>query len=104
MIADPAAVLAMTRVEEHEEQVILQDGMRVEHVTVEPLDVVTVEEAVVLEEESVLQAPAEGSEETVLIEVGEEGLKEQTMEVHLEQVTEEPQQEQEVRTEESVVV
>lgn len=101
VIADPAAVLTVTSMEESEEQVVLQDGMRVEHVTVEPVDVVAVEEAVVVEEHPALQASVAEAEETVLIEVEEDGLKEQTVEVHLEQVTELAQQE--VRTEEEKI-
>ncbi|XP_076859413.1 zinc finger protein 131 [Brachyhypopomus gauderio] len=109
VIADPATVLAVAGVEDGEERLVLHDGMRVEHVTVEPVDMVAVEEAVVLEEGSALQAPPSGvgEGEAVLIEVEEEGLKEQTMEVQLEHVMEaEPvdlNTQQEHRTEEQKV-
>uniref|UniRef100_A0A4W4H400 Zinc finger protein 131 n=1 Tax=Electrophorus electricus TaxID=8005 RepID=A0A4W4H400_ELEEL len=60
VMADSTTVLAVAGVEEGEDRLVLHDGMRVEHVTVEPVDVVTVEEAVVLEEGSALQAPPSG--------------------------------------------
>uniref|UniRef100_A0A8C2DGJ5 Zinc finger protein 131 n=1 Tax=Cyprinus carpio TaxID=7962 RepID=A0A8C2DGJ5_CYPCA len=87
MISDPATILAMTEVEEGEERVILEDGMRVEHVTVEPVDVVAVEESLVVEEETPIQTSVGGVEETVVLQVDGERLKERAMEIQIEQVT-----------------
>lgn len=89
MISDPATILAMTEVEEGEERVILEDGMRVEHVTVEPVDVVAVEESLVVEEETPIQTSQTvgGVEETVVLQVDGERLKERAMEIQIEQVT-----------------
>lgn len=89
MISDPATVLAMAEVEEGEERVILGDGMRVEHVTVEPVDVVAVEETLMVEEETAIQ-PSQtvaGVEQTVVLQVDGERLKEQAMEIQIAQVT-----------------
>ncbi|XP_077079243.1 zinc finger protein 131 isoform X2 [Siphateles boraxobius] len=80
MISDPTTVLTMAEVEEGEEGVILEDGIRVEHVTVEPVDVVAVEETLVAETEG-------GVEETVVLQVDGERLKEQAMDIQIEQVT-----------------
>ncbi|XP_051525469.1 zinc finger protein 131-like isoform X2 [Myxocyprinus asiaticus] len=89
MISDPAIVLAMAEVEDGEERVILEDEMRVEHVTVEPVDVVAVEETLVVEEGTQLQpSPSLGGvEETVVLQVEGERLKEQAIEFQIEQVT-----------------
>lgn len=90
MIADPTTVLTMAEVEDGEERVILEDGMRVEHVTVEPVDVVAVEETLVVEEETTTLQPSQSVgevEETVVLQVDDERLKEQAMEIHIEQVT-----------------
>lgn len=86
MISDPANVLSM---EEGEERVILEDGIRVEHVTVEPVDVVAVEETLVVEEETHIQPsqPEGGVAETVVLQVDSERLKEQVMGIQIEQVT-----------------
>ncbi|XP_039536434.1 zinc finger protein 131 isoform X2 [Pimephales promelas] len=82
MISDPTTVLTMA---EYEEGVILEDGIRVEHVTVEPVDVVAVEETLVGEEE---KPQTEGEvEETVVLQVDGERLKEQAMDIQIEQVT-----------------
>lgn len=89
MISDPATVLALAEVEEGEERVILEDGMRVEHVTVEPVDVVAVEETLMVEEETPIQ-PSQivgGVEETVVLQVDDERLKEQAMDIQIAQVT-----------------
>lgn len=86
LISDPANVLSM---EEGEERVILEDGIRVEHVTVEPVDVVAVEETLVVEEETHIQPsqPEGGVAETVVLQVDSERLKEQVMGIQIEQVT-----------------
>uniref|UniRef100_A0A673G6D7 Zinc finger protein 131-like n=1 Tax=Sinocyclocheilus rhinocerous TaxID=307959 RepID=A0A673G6D7_9TELE len=89
MISDPATVLAMVEVEEGEERVILEDSIRVEHVTVEPVDVVAVEETLMVEEETPIQ-PSQtvgGVEETVVLQVDGETLKEQAMEIQIARVT-----------------
>ncbi|XP_067269645.1 zinc finger protein 131 [Pseudorasbora parva] len=85
MISDPTTVLTMAEVEEGEERVILEDGMRVAHVTVEPVDVVAVEETLVAEEET--PQTEGGVEETVVLQVDGERLKEQAMEIQIAQVT-----------------
>ncbi|XP_056319396.1 zinc finger protein 131 isoform X2 [Danio aesculapii] len=86
LISDPANVLSM---EEGEERVILEDGIRVEHVTVEPVDVVAVEETLVVEEETQIQPsqPEGGVAETVVLQVDSERLKEQVIGIQIEQVT-----------------
>lgn len=89
IISDPATVFAMTEVEEGEERVILEDAMRVEHVTVEPVDVVAVEETLVVEEEMPIQ-PSQivgGVEETLVLQVDDERLKEQAIDLQIAQVT-----------------
>lgn len=83
MISDPTTVLTMAEVEEGEERVILEHGMRVEHVTVDPVDV-AVEETLVVEETPQTEG---GEEETVVLQVEAERLKEQAMEIQLAQVT-----------------
>ncbi|KAK7135663.1 hypothetical protein R3I94_014354 [Phoxinus phoxinus] len=85
MISDPTTVLTMAEVEEGEEGVILEDGIRVEHVTVEPVDVVAVEETLVVEEET--PQTEGGVEETVVLQVDGERLKEQAMDIQIVQVT-----------------
>lgn len=89
IISDPATVFAMAEVEEGEESVILEDGMRVEHVTVEPVDVLTVEETLVVEEEMPIQhsQTVGGVEETLVLQVDGERLKEQAMDIQIAQVT-----------------
>nr|AAH63944.1 Znf131 protein [Danio rerio] len=86
LISDPANVLSM---EEGEERVILEDGIRVEHVTVEPVDVVAVEETLVVEEETQIQPsqPEGGVAETVVLQVDSEKLKEQVMGIQVERET-----------------
>ncbi|XP_051950231.1 zinc finger protein 131-like isoform X2 [Xyrauchen texanus] len=86
---DQTTVLAMAEVEEVGERVILEDEMRVEHVIVEPLDVVAVEETLVVEEEMQLEpSPSvEGVEETVVLQVEDERLKELATEVKMEHVS-----------------
>ncbi|CAM4715796.1 unnamed protein product [Leuciscus chuanchicus] len=81
MISDPTTVLTMAEVVEGEEGVILEGGIRVEHVTVEPVDVVAVEETLVAEEET------PQTEETVVLQVDGERLKEQAMDIQIAQVT-----------------
>ncbi|KAI7797692.1 zinc finger protein 131 isoform X1 [Triplophysa rosa] len=85
IIADPTTVLTMAEVEEG----YSEDGMRVEHITVEPMDVVAVEETLVVEEETTLQASPSvgGVEEAVVLQVEDERLREQPVEIHIEQVT-----------------
>lgn len=84
MITDPTTVLTMTEVEEG----YSEDGMRVEHVTVEPMDVVAVEETLVVEEDTTTLQPSMGGvEETVVLQVEDVRLKEQPVEIHIEQVT-----------------
>lgn len=85
MISDPTTVLTMAEVEEGEEGVILEDGIRVEHVTVEPVDDVAVEETLVAEEET--PQTEGGVEETVVLQVDGERLKEQAMDIQIAQVT-----------------
>ncbi|XP_030620809.1 zinc finger protein 131 [Chanos chanos] len=74
VLADPA------------EEVLLEDGMRVEHVTVEPVDVVAVEEALVVEDEAQLQGASTGEvvEEAEVCKEDVEAPKEQTVEILLE--------------------
>lgn len=84
MITDPTTVLSMTEVEEG----YSEDGMRVEHVTVEPMDVVAVEETLVVEDDTTTLQPSMGGvEETVVLQVEDVRLKEQPVEIHIEQVT-----------------
>ncbi|XP_056093503.1 zinc finger protein 131 isoform X1 [Rhinichthys klamathensis goyatoka] len=85
LISDPTTVLTMAEYEEGEEGVILEDGIRVEHVTVEPVDVVAVEETLVVEEEK--PQTEGGVEETVVLQVDGERLKEQAMDIQIAQVT-----------------
>lgn len=85
MISDPTTVLTMAEVVEGEEGVILEGGIRVEHVTVEPVDVVAVEETLVAEEET--PQTEGGVEETVVLQVDGERLKEQAMDIQIAQVT-----------------
>lgn len=89
MITDPTTVITVEEVEEGEERVILEDSMRMEHVTVDPMDVVAVEETLVVEEEATLEtSPSVGGvEEAVILQVEDERLKEQPVEIHIEQVT-----------------
>ncbi|XP_051509682.1 zinc finger protein 131-like isoform X2 [Myxocyprinus asiaticus] len=89
MISDQTTVLAMAEVEEVGERVILEDEMRVEHVMVEPVDIVAVEETLVVEEETQLEpSPSVGGvEETVVLQVEDERLKEQAMEIQMEHVS-----------------
>ncbi|XP_026126136.1 zinc finger protein 131-like [Carassius auratus] len=89
MISDPGTILAMAEVEEGEERVILEDGLQVEHVTVEPVDVVAVEESLMVEAETPIQSSQTvgGVEETVVLQVDGEGLKERAMEIQIAQVT-----------------
>lgn len=85
LISDPTTVLSMAEVEEG----YSEDGMRVEHITVEPMDVVAVEETLVVEEETTLHASPSvgGVEEAVVLQVEDERLREQPVEIHIEQVT-----------------
>ncbi|TRZ01381.1 hypothetical protein DNTS_033767 [Danionella cerebrum] len=89
VLSDPHTVLTVGELEEGEEPVILEDGIQVQHVTVEPMGVVAVEETLVVEEETQIQNSQTdvGMQETVVLELDGERLKDQVIGIHIEQVT-----------------
>ena len=92
LIADPNIGIT---IETHDEAILLEDGMHVEHVTVEPVDVVAMEQA------------ALGMEDEVMTEMCEEDvvrLKEAGVEIQVVQVSTGEEGNSEVRVKRSVIV